>query len=137
MTERAFDPELLDVVAVLPTLVEWASAEEMPETRANMAGWSEPAEPRSDVVREDRLIPGREGDPDVAIRIYRPVDAGDTPLRLRARRAPPITYAVVRGHDRRGGGSTVDLLAQNKTRCVDTRSLRFLRCQVFRPTFGR
>jgi acetyl esterase len=80
MTERAFDPELLDVVAVLPTLVEWASAEEMPETRANAASWGAPAEPRSDVVREDRLIPGREGDPDVAIRIYRPVDAGEVPL---------------------------------------------------------
>lgn len=32
-----------------------------------------------DVTKEDRLVPGPEGAPDIAVRIYRHKDAGDTP----------------------------------------------------------
>lgn len=80
MTERAFDPELTAVIELLPTVTEWGPPESMPEVRAGMASWSAPSEPRADVVREDRMIPGRDGDPDVRVRLYRPKDAPATAL---------------------------------------------------------
>jgi acetyl esterase/lipase len=72
MTERNYDPEFAEMIGLLPTSIEWGPPESMAETRAAQAAWAPPVEPRADVVREDRLVPGREGDPDVAIRIYRP-----------------------------------------------------------------
>jgi len=80
MSERNYDPELAEIVGLLPSKVEWGPPESMVEARAAQASWSVPAEPRADVVREDRMIPGPDGDPDVSIRIYRPADAPDGPL---------------------------------------------------------
>lgn len=84
MTERAYDPELAPIVELLPTTFEWAAAEDMREARAAMGSWRPPVEPRADVVRDDRLIPGGDGDPDVAVRVYRPVAPaeGDRPALL-------------------------------------------------------
>lgn len=72
MTERNYDPELAEIVGLLPSSIEWGPPESMPEVRATQASWAVEAEPRDDVVREDRMIPGPDGGPDVAIRIYRP-----------------------------------------------------------------
>ena len=80
MTARNYDPELLDVIALLPTVVEWGPPESMGEARAAQAQWAPVVEPRADVVREDRTIPGRPGDPDVEVRIYRPASPSPTAL---------------------------------------------------------
>lgn len=73
MTERAYDPELLPILEMLPTAIDWPAPEDMPAHRAQMGSWRPPAEPRSDVRREDRTVPGPAGAPDVAVRIYTPV----------------------------------------------------------------
>lgn len=80
MTERNYDPELSELVGLLPTSVEWGPPESMPEARAAQTSMYPEIEPRADVVREDRMIPGPDGDPDVAVRIYRPAAAPDGPL---------------------------------------------------------
>lgn len=80
MTERNYDPELAEVVALLPTVIDWGPPESMAEMRASQASFSAPAEPRPDVVREDRMVPGHDGDPDVRVRIHRPVDPPATPM---------------------------------------------------------
>ncbi len=72
MTERAYDPELVDIVALLPTVSDFGDGATMSERRAEMNSFMTGPEPRADVVREDRLVPGRESDPDVPVRIYRP-----------------------------------------------------------------
>ena len=71
MTERNYDPELAEIVGLLPSSIEWGPPESMPQARASQAVWSPAVEQRPDVVREDRVVPGREGDPDVEIRIYK------------------------------------------------------------------
>jgi acetyl esterase/lipase len=53
-------------------VIDWGSAADMVEMRATMAALGETVAPRSDVVREDREIPGRDGDPAVRVRVYRP-----------------------------------------------------------------
>jgi acetyl esterase/lipase len=53
-------------------VIEWGSAADMVEMRAAMAVLGETVAPRPDVVREDREIPGRDGDPAVRVRVYRP-----------------------------------------------------------------
>lgn len=75
MTERAFDPEFAEMLPLLPTSIDWPGPEEMDAWRAEGASWSVKAPARDDVVREDRHIPGRDGDPDVLVRLYRPADA--------------------------------------------------------------
>ena len=80
MTERNYDPELAEIVGLLPSSIEWGPPESMPQARASQAVWSPAVEQRPDVVREDRVVPGREGDPDVEIRIYRPATEPDTAM---------------------------------------------------------
>jgi acetyl esterase len=73
MTDRAYDPELAPAVPLLPTQSDFsdiaavrAQMEEMIETM------SPPLPEGLDVRFEDRTVPGPEGAPDVAVRIYRP-----------------------------------------------------------------
>jgi acetyl esterase len=72
MTERAFDPEFTEMLALLPTTIEWGSPEEMPAMREAASSFSIRVDQRDDVIREDREIPGRDGEPDIRVRIYRP-----------------------------------------------------------------
>lgn len=70
MTYR-FDPELQPWIAMMPTLdisdVAAARAE-----LAELAGRVPPYEPPVELIVSDRTVPGPEGAPDVAVRIYRP-----------------------------------------------------------------
>lgn len=72
MTERAYDPELVDLVALLPTVIDFGDPAGMPERRAEMSWLMIGSEQRDDVLREDRHVPGSDGDPDVLVRIYQP-----------------------------------------------------------------
>ena len=75
MTERSYDPEFLEMLPLLPTLSGFSDLEEIRAMRDSMGLFFTEVEPRDDVIREDRAVPGLAGDPDVPIRIYRPESA--------------------------------------------------------------
>jgi acetyl esterase/lipase len=72
MTERNYDPDLRDLISLLPKVSELSTQEKVNASRALGFALATPPPRREDVIREDRLIPGPEGDPEVSIRIYRP-----------------------------------------------------------------
>jgi acetyl esterase/lipase len=78
----AFDPEFEPFLSLLPTEgvdlsdpAAIAASREGPGITALLGDGPE----RTDVTSEDRLVPGHEGDPDVAVRVYRPVAAPAEP----------------------------------------------------------
>ncbi|MCP4245237.1 MAG: alpha/beta hydrolase [Myxococcota bacterium] len=77
MTQRAYDPELVDMVKALPTNMDWS---DMDRARAELSNLIPPASDEDvaalGVRCEDRSIPGPDGAPDVPIRIYTPTDGG-------------------------------------------------------------
>ena len=66
----AFDPELAAAIPMLPAF----DLSDLPAARARIVEFRAqfPAPDATGVYVEDRPIPGREGDPDVILRIYRP-----------------------------------------------------------------
>ncbi|MCH7788613.1 MAG: alpha/beta hydrolase [Acidobacteria bacterium] len=80
MAERAYDPELIEWIPLLPTVSDFGDPADLPRIRANMVDFIPAIDPRSDVVREDLTVPGREGDPDVSVRVYRPAEAPGSPM---------------------------------------------------------
>ena len=80
MTERGYDPDFQAILPLLPTEMDLSSAEKVQATRDNRALFGEPPPARDDVLAEDRRVPGPDGAPDVAIRIYRPKQAAQGPL---------------------------------------------------------
>ena len=79
MTERNYDPDLRDIIPLLPNLSELSTAAKVQAMRAQGLAFGDPPAPRDDVLREDRLIPGPEGDPDVAVRIHCPKEDTQAP----------------------------------------------------------
>ena len=80
MTERNYDPEFAELIPVLPTVTDFSSVESiqaMREARASLFDSETPD--REDIGKEDRQVPGHEGDPDVPVRIYRPTAAAEAP----------------------------------------------------------
>lgn len=72
MTEYNFDPDLKPLLPLLPKLSDLSTSEKIEEIRnMRMAMFGEPQD-REDVLKEDRMLPGPEGAPEVAVRIYRP-----------------------------------------------------------------
>jgi|AMFO01.1.fsa_nt_gi Esterase/lipase len=80
MTERRYDPDFEPILPLLPTEMDFSSTEKVEETRNSRALFVEPPPDRKDVLKEDRDVPGRAGDPDVPIRIYRPKNTPDGQL---------------------------------------------------------
>jgi acetyl esterase/lipase len=78
MSERAYDEDLKQVIPLLWTVQDLSSIEAIQTIRSDRVAFSEVPPDRDDVEKEDRLIPGRPGDPEVAIRIYRPKAKTDT-----------------------------------------------------------
>ncbi|MCU1457943.1 MAG: esterase [Actinomycetia bacterium] len=72
--DRAYDPELAVMVPLLPTndLLDIGSAR---QGLADMVAANPRVVDDSGLVIEDRLVPGPDGDPDVAVRVFRPRDA--------------------------------------------------------------
>jgi acetyl esterase/lipase len=70
----AYDPEFLDLIAVLPTqLADLSDPASIREMRAGgLAEMIGERPDRDDVRKDDRTVPGRAGDPDVPVRIYTP-----------------------------------------------------------------
>ncbi len=77
----AYDPEFIDMIAVLPTqigdLSDPAAIRFMRDEGMAMLIGDQPD--RDDVRSEDRLVPGRDGAPDAPVRIYTPVAEADGP----------------------------------------------------------
>jgi acetyl esterase len=80
MTERAYDPELAEWIALLPLVSDIGEVADLPKYREGMARFIPATDPRSDVVREDLTVPGFEGDPAVLVRVYRPAVAPETAM---------------------------------------------------------
>ena len=76
MSNYAYDPELADIVPLLPTVIDWT---DIAVARANMEKMildAAPGDPPPDAVSfDDQMIPGAAGDPDVRVRVYRPTSA--------------------------------------------------------------
>ena len=72
MSERRYDPELLEAISLFPTVVDFSDLEKVKLARevsaATYISTDNPA-----VAKDDRTVPGPEGAPDVPVRIYRPV----------------------------------------------------------------
>lgn len=77
MTKRAYDPDFAEILPLLPTVNDTSTLEKVQAIRAERMGGFLGAEvpDREDVTKEDRSVPGREGDPEVPLRIYRPTAA--------------------------------------------------------------
>lgn len=74
MTDYAFDPEFAELVALLPgELADLSDPASIRDFRdGGLASLIGETPDRDDVIVEDRSVPGPEGGPDVAVRIYRP-----------------------------------------------------------------
>jgi acetyl esterase/lipase len=76
----AYDPELLPIVALLPTVTDLGDPDVLAQMRSPRPEiFGAPPPDRGDVVKRDRAVPGRAGDPDVALRIYTPKAEGGGP----------------------------------------------------------
>ncbi|HSG78726.1 MAG TPA: alpha/beta hydrolase, partial [Acidimicrobiia bacterium] len=76
----AMDPEIAEALPNIPVLdlsdIPKARQERWKIMQAALERW----DPDPGVIRENRMIPGWEGDPDVRVRVYRPADhAGALP----------------------------------------------------------
>ncbi len=73
MSERKYDKELEPILPLLPTVTDFSNPDALAEMREARGGpFAGEVPDRDDVVTDDRQVPGRSGDPDVPIRIYRP-----------------------------------------------------------------
>jgi len=72
MSRYAIDPDFEALLPLLPTHMDFSTLEGVRAFRAEGALLGPAPPDRDDVVKEDRLVPGRPGDPDVPVRIYRP-----------------------------------------------------------------
>ncbi len=80
MSRYAFDDDFKDILDFLPGVVDFSTTEKVQKIRAQRAAMSENPADRDDVEKEDRKVPGREGAPEVPIRIYRPVARSPMPI---------------------------------------------------------
>lgn len=80
MREYGFDPDLLSILPLLPTEMDFSSPEKIQEVRENGALFGEPPPDRDDVLKQDRTVPGPDSAPEVPIRIYRPKSAAEGAL---------------------------------------------------------
>jgi acetyl esterase len=102
MTERKYDPEFAPLLAMLPTVSDLGDLAKIREFRENMQALFTSSD-RADVTKEDRSVPGPEGAPDVAVRIYRPADAGTETL--------PCVFEI------HGGGFIIGSIAMMEDWC--------------------
>lgn len=72
MADRNYDADLMDVIELLPKISELSTPEKIQAVRSLGFAPGEPPPCRDDVVREDRVIPGPAGAPEIEVRIHRP-----------------------------------------------------------------
>jgi acetyl esterase/lipase len=76
MTKRAYDPELEAILPALPTVIDLSSAEKVQAARTgSIAALFAPLPDLDEVAKEDRRAPGSNGQPEVPVRVYRPLAA--------------------------------------------------------------
>ena len=77
----AYDPQFLDLIAMLPT--DLADLSDPAAIRAARAGslleMMGEIPDRDDVVRDDRMVPGLDDDPEVPVRVYTPTAGANGP----------------------------------------------------------
>ncbi|MBV1906470.1 MAG: alpha/beta hydrolase [Pseudomonadales bacterium] len=74
MKKYEFDPEFEKILKQLPTLSDFSTLEKIQKIRDIRERETREAAvaDREDVTKADRMIPSRNGDPDIALRIYHP-----------------------------------------------------------------
>lgn len=75
----ALDPDLLAVAETLHTVVDFSDPALILQMRATGMTTGLDFPDREDVSKEDHLVPGHPGDPDVPVRIYRPKAGAESP----------------------------------------------------------
>ena len=82
MPKYAYDPEYLPFLDALPTISDLADPQGIVEGRATRAAMmGQATDPLPGVARRDVAVPGRDGDPDVPVRVYAPQAAASAPRR--------------------------------------------------------
>ncbi|MCA9510655.1 MAG: alpha/beta hydrolase [Myxococcota bacterium] len=80
MPKYAYDPEYLPFLDALPTISDLADPQGIVEGRATRAAMmGQATDPLPGVARRDVAVPGRDGDPDVPVRVYAPAAAASAP----------------------------------------------------------
>lgn len=103
-----FDPELVPYLSVLPTVIDFSSTESIRSFWAEFSAQNRTAEDHNDadkITIENRMIPGLNNDPDIAIRIYKPKHSPQNQL--------PAIYEI------HGGGFIIGDLNMQDLWCVD------------------
>ena len=77
MSDYNYDPDLIPLLPLLPKFGDLSDVDTLKDARSGIL-FGEPVE-RDDVLKEDRRVPGPEGAPEVAIRIYRPKTDRESP----------------------------------------------------------
>jgi acetyl esterase len=77
MTDYAFDPELAAAIPMLPAF-DWDDIEVARAARIEMTKMAASGPERDDIEWEDHQIPGAPGDPDVTVRVFRPLNLPGT-----------------------------------------------------------
>jgi acetyl esterase/lipase len=72
MSRHAIDPDFANLLPLLPTRMDFSTLEAVQAIRGDSTLFGPAPPDRDDVAKEDRTVPGRAGDPDVPVRIYRP-----------------------------------------------------------------
>ncbi len=75
----AYDPQFVDLIAMLPTqMADLSDAAAIRDVRdGTLGGLIGETPDRDDVAKEDTFAPGLDGDPDVPVRIYTPLRESD------------------------------------------------------------
>ncbi len=79
-TNYPIDPELVPILDVLPDDLDMSDPAALQAGRNAREIFFAQTPDRDDVVKEDHQVPGRAGDPDVTLRIYRAKEAPAGPL---------------------------------------------------------
>ena len=79
MTQYAYDPDFLPALDQIPTVGDYSTAEKIQAMRAMRVEAQQLPAHRSDVVRQDRVVPASGSQPAVPIRIYTPAAATKAP----------------------------------------------------------
>ena len=72
MSKYGFDPEFRKLIPLLPTVQDFSSLSKIQEVRDARMAMVVDVPDRKDVTKQDHNVPGRDGSPDVAVRVYSP-----------------------------------------------------------------
>ena len=79
MTDRNYDPDLRDLIPLLPTVSDFSTPAKVREAREQGFAVQIASEPNPDVVKTDMSVPSAPDQPEVEVRVYRPSTPSEEP----------------------------------------------------------